>query len=450
MNKDSKKVSSQQRRILFTHLCTFVVVFSLVGIFMIFLINIFFFRGVYRELRLFREAVETNIVEYESDDEILVSVGPRTNPRISLILYLKDGKIYDFDRDLLNYLIADDDFHANPDVETQQVLTALENSLFQYRPNNQEFHLEKVYLQSDYYFYTVTFTLNNPNAPDIGACKLLLMVNGEVSSRNTMVRIFLFGALMMFIFAFLASVMLSRLSIRPLKTALDKQLLFVSDASHELRTPLAIVRNRLENILTKSNKTVYDVSDDIAISLKEITRLSKLTNDLLLLAQSDNEALEMKYEDFDIYELIQDVALPFSEMAEIENKNFLITGESAIINADRSKMSQLLIILLDNALKYTTEKEEIAIHLQQNNNEFLIEISDTGQGIDEETKQHLFERFYRADKARSRETGGNGLGLSIAKTIINLHRGNITVEDNTPKGTKFTIELPKSRKLEKK
>jgi two-component system sensor histidine kinase CiaH len=456
MNKDSTKFSSQQRRILFTHFFTFVIVFSLVGIFMTALINIFFFRGVYRELRRFRETVEINIVELEDDEEKLVSVGPRTNPRISIILYREDGEIYAFDRNLLNYLIADldngigDGFQTDPDSENLQVLSALEHSIFQYRPTSQEFHLEKVYFQSDYYFYTLTFSLDNPNAPDVQACKLLMMVNGEVSSRNAVVRIFIFGAMMMFIFAFLASLMLSRLSIRPLKTALDKQLLFVSDASHELRTPLAIVRNRLENILTKSNKTVYDVSDDIAISLKEITRLSKLTNDLLLLAQSDNEALELKYEEFDLYDLIRDVALPFSEMADIDNKNFLIDGESVIVNADRSKISQVLIILLDNALKYTAEKDGIAIHLSQTNSECLIEVQDTGQGIDDENKKHLFERFYRADKARSRETGGNGLGLSIAQTIVSLHRGRINVSDNTPRGTKFTIELPKNRKLEKK
>ena len=210
------------------------------------------------------------------------------------------------------------------------------------------------------------------------------------------------------------------------------------------------MRNRLENILTKSNKTVYEVSDDIAVSLKEITRLSKLTSDLLTLAHSDNERLQLKMDEFDLLELIKDVAVPFSEMAEIQNKNFLVAGEKCVISADKEKISQLLIILFDNALKYTAEKEDIEISLTQNGNEVHLDIADTGVGIADEVKPFVFERFFRADKARSRETGGNGLGLSIAKTIVQLHRGNIFLADNSPSGTKFTVILPKNRKLEKK
>jgi two-component system sensor histidine kinase CiaH len=223
----------------------------------------------------------------------------------------------------------------------------------------------------------------------------------------------------------------------------------VSNASHELRTPLAIVQNRLENILAKSNKTVYEVSSDIAISLKEISRLSKLTNDLLLLAKSDNEALEINYEEFNLYKLIEDVSTPFAEMAEIDNKNFILEGEDIVVNADRSKIAQVLIILLDNALNYTQSGESITIEISQMNNDVLIKVKDTGVGIDNLTKKHLFERFYRADKARRRETGGNGLGLSIAQTIMKLHNGRIIVSDNYPKGSYFIVQFPKNLILKK-
>ena len=240
------------------------------------------------------------------------------------------------------------------------------------------------------------------------------------------------------------------MSIKPVKAALEKQLSFVSDASHELRTPLAIVRNRLENILTKSNRTVYEVSDDIAVSLKEITRLSKLTNDLLILSRGDSETMQLKIEEFDLLETARTVAIPFSEMAEIQKKKFTVSGENAKVLADKVMMSQLLIILLDNALKYTAEGEEVGIRVRQNGGDVQLEVIDTGTGIPDDVKPHVFERFFRADKARSRDTGGYGLGLAIAKVIAQSHRGSISLTDNHPKGTKITVTFPKTKKLEKK
>ncbi len=450
-----QKINRQHLRSLLTHFFTFVIVFALLGVFMTALINVFFFRSVYTELHDFKVMVENNLREVEVDGKEQISISPRGNARISIILYQDDGEIYAFDRELLSYLLTDineyhlDDFQKNEDLESQEILEALNHKIFHYDSLYQEFRLEKISLENDYHFQTLVFAVDNPNAPSVQACKLFIMVNGEVGSRNAMLRIYLFSALMMFVFAFFASLMLTRMNLKPLRTALNKQLLFVSNASHELRTPLAIVQNRLENILAKSNKTVYEVSSDIAISLKEISRLSKLTNDLLLLAKSDNEALEINYEEFNLYKLIEDVSTPFAEMAEIDNKNFILEGEDIVVNADRSKIAQVLIILLDNALNYTQSGESITIEISQMNNDVLIKVKDTGVGIDNLTKKHLFERFYRADKARRRETGGNGLGLSIAQTIMKLHNGRIIVSDNYPKGSYFIVQFPKNLILKK-
>ena len=104
-----------------------------------------------------------------------------------------------------------------------------------------------------------------------------------------------------------------------------------------------------------------------------------------------------------------------------------------------------MIIILDNALKYTNEGDEIIISLRNGMFDAIIEVADTGIGITEETKEKIFERFYREDKARSRQTGGNGLGLSIAKTIVTDMKGKISVDHNSPKGTKFTITFPKTK-----
>jgi two-component system sensor histidine kinase CiaH len=454
MKNDKKKVRHQEKRIILTHFLTFVLLFMILGIFIIGLINMFFFRGVNRELREFKNAVIENIEEYEIEGRNFVSISPRINARVFVILYQEDGKVYAFDRNILNFVISDlkeeysGGFHNNPNIEEEEILAALNHEIFKYRSHFEVNH-ERINDKEVYHFQTLSFPLTNNDAPNVKSCKLILMINGEIESRNLVLKVYILSSLLMFIFAFIASLYLSRMALKPVRSALDKQLVFVSDASHELRTPLAIVRNRLENILAKSNRTVYEVSDDIAISLKEITRLSKLTNDLLTLAHSDNEALKLKTEEFDLMELAKDVVIPFSEMAEIQNKNFVITGEKAIMTADKEKISQLLIILLDNALKYTVEKEEVRILIKQTGNDIYLSVTDTGVGIDDEMKPYVFERFYRADKARSRETGGNGLGLSIAKTIVKLHRGQISLNDNTPKGTKITIVFPKSRNLKK-
>ncbi len=450
MKNDKKKVRHQQNRIILIHFLSFVLFFIILGFFIFGLVHIFFFKEVNKELFEFKDTLEENIVEYESEGKRYVSINPRLNARIFVILYQEDGTVFAFDRNLLNFLGKHlEGFHNNPEIKDEDISENLKHDIFQYNPG-MIFNLEKVSDKEVYHFQTFSFALDREAAPSVKACKLLIMVNGELESRNLVIRVYFLASFLMFIFAFVASLLLSKMSIKPIKAALDKQLVFVSDASHELRTPLAIVRNRLENILTKSNKTVYEVSDDIAVSLKEITRLSKLTSDLLTLAHSDNERLQLKMDEFDLLELIKDVAVPFSEMAEIQNKNFLVAGEKCVISADKEKISQLLIILFDNALKYTAEKEDIEISLTQNGNEVHLDIADTGVGIADEVKPFVFERFFRADKARSRETGGNGLGLSIAKTIVQLHRGNIFLADNSPSGTKFTVILPKNRKLEKK
>ena len=116
---------------------------------------------------------------------------------------------------------------------------------------------------------------------------------------------------------------------------------------------------------------------------------------------------------------------------------------------DKDKLKQIMIIHIDNALKYTEDGDDITISLTQTNSDFTITVADTGIGINEYTKEHIFERFYREDKARSRETGGNGLGLSIAYTLVNLQRGKISVDHNSPTGTKFTIVFPRVKAIKK-
>ena len=277
--------------------------------------------------------------------------------------------------------------------------------------------------------------------------KIYINIDGEVNARNAIIQVYIICALFLFISSIFASYFLSRRSMKPIVRALEKQTAFVSDASHELRTPLSIIQSKIENVLTHPEKTVYDVSEDLAISLKELSRLTKLTSDLLMLARSDHETVTLNLELAHLDELIVQSVEPFSELAIIHNKTFHIQTESIQARVDKNKFNQILIILLDNALLYTKEGDQIDVVLSQTNSDILVQVKDTGIGISEESKLHIFERFYRADQARNSDISGNGLGLSIAKALVKLHKGKIWVEDNQPQGTVMIFTIPKSKSV---
>lgn len=297
----------------------------------------------------------------------------------------------------------------------------------------------------NYDFIVYTIPLSNPNSTlsSLKYAQLFVNIDGEVNARSQLVQIYFTAIVIIMFMSIVTSYWLSRRSIKPIAEVLDKQLLFVSDASHELRMPLAIVRSKLENILTQSDKTVYDVSENIAIALSEVARLSKLTSELLTIAKSDNQTMELNMTEFDFNDLVNRVVEPFKEIAMVQEKKFEVKSESIPFFGDVQKIEQLLIILLDNAIRYTNEKDSISLITYETIDDVFCEIKDTGIGVTPQVKKNMFERFYRGDKARSQQTGGNGLGLSIAKNIVEAHQGRIWVEDNKPKGTILKMRLPK-------
>ena len=160
------------------------------------------------------------------------------------------------------------------------------------------------------------------------------------------------------------------------------------------------------------------------------------------LARSDSNKYELNREKCNIDELIKDVVKPYKEYADLENKKInLDLKYNKIIKIDKNKISELLIILLDNAIKYTTKNDSITIKTYNKDGKCNIEIQDTGIGISDKGLKRVFDRFYREDKARSRETGGTGLGLSIAHIIVKKHRGTIKAMHNNPKGTIILVKL---------
>ena len=163
----------------------------------------------------------------------------------------------------------------------------------------------------------------------------------------------------------------------------------------------------------------------------------------MLLARADSNKIQLSKNSINIDTFIKEVTTPYIEFAEVQEKTMsLDLNYKNNIFIDSSRIHELMVILLDNAIKYTKAGDSIKVKTYEKDGKCLIEVSDTGIGISDEGKKHIFDRFYRDDKARSRETGGTGLGLSIAYFIVNSHGGTINVEDNNPNGSIFRIKLP--------
>ena len=170
-----------------------------------------------------------------------------------------------------------------------------------------------------------------------------------------------------------------------------------------------------------------------------------MVKDLLQLSRADNKKMNLQKESINIDDYIKEIVSPYMEVAELEEKSIILNlNYKADVKVDTNKIYQLMIILLDNAIKYTETNDKIEICTYQKDNKCVIEVKDTGIGVSEEGLKRIFERFYREDAARNRETGGSGLGLSIANMIVSAHNGTIKVSHNNPKGTVFTIRLPKN------
>lgn len=256
-------------------------------------------------------------------------------------------------------------------------------------------------------------------------------------------RILIMTMIFFWILSLILSYLLSWFNMQPLLKAWQKQQEFVANAAHELRTPLTVIQSKLEFLLTKPNEKIIDQTEPIALSLSETRRLSSLTRDLLLLARSDSNMTQIQREATPMHDFLAGVIAPYSEIAASQEKAFEADIQlDRTLWLDQKQIHQLIVILLDNALKYTPAHESIRFVARQNNNHWQLIVADTGRGIAPENREHIFERFYREDKAHSRAIGGNGLGLAIAKRIIDNHQGTVKVVDNQPKGTQFVVTFP--------
>jgi len=225
---------------------------------------------------------------------------------------------------------------------------------------------------------------------------------------------------------------------------------FTADASHELRTPLTVIRGNLELLLQSRPMADRELGSPeakeiVAQTLEETEQLSKIVGQLLELAQMDSGEITLERETFDLAELTQTTAEQMSLLAEDKGIQLQTEPMSPLtFSGDRYRIKQVLLNLIDNAIKYCPSGSEIWLGLSRNAGNIVIEVRDNGPGIPGDALTHLYDRFYRIDKARSRELGGTGLGLSICKSICEAHGGGIELESQIRKGSTFRVVLPGS------
>ena len=218
---------------------------------------------------------------------------------------------------------------------------------------------------------------------------------------------------------------------------------FVSNVSHELKTPITSMKVLAESVTQNEAATVDDYKEFMVDIVDEIDRETKIINDLLTLVRTDSKQYEMNFDEADINEMIETIVKTVKPLANQRAIKLSYDSFREVkARVDAVKLSLAISNLIENAVKYNVDNGWISVSLNADKEYFYIKVADSGVGIPEDAKDRVFDRFYRVDKARSRDTGGTGLGLSITRSIVNAHKGTIKLYSESGKGTTFTVKIP--------
>jgi two-component system, OmpR family, phosphate regulon sensor histidine kinase PhoR len=221
---------------------------------------------------------------------------------------------------------------------------------------------------------------------------------------------------------------------------------FVANVSHELKTPLTSIVGFTETLIDGASSDPDTCREFLQIIYKEGLRLQRLVTDLLDLSKIESKQLQMKMEHVSVRMLVQDVVKTMEEQIQSKGLQLVTYVEPLMVKVDTDCIRQVLVNLLANAMNYTPTGGEVTLTVASEPNHWLLQVTDTGIGIPENDQPRIFERFYRVDKARSRDSGGTGLGLAIVKHLVELHQGEIEVVSIVGEGSTFTIRFPYSIK----
>jgi len=254
----------------------------------------------------------------------------------------------------------------------------------------------------------------------------LLMVNGVV-----------------LLFSAGAGYFLAGRTLTPIGTAMEKQKRFVADASHEFRTPLTALKTSMEVALRNKRLSLSEAKKVIKSNLKDVDGLQSLGGNLLNLTNLQSNGQNLVFKDIDIAQVFKNAHRKILPLAKEKNIEIKTKVKKQNIQANREGLEEMMLIFLDNAVKYSLPKGKVMVRTKTDKKYLILEIKDMGIGITKKDIPYIFDRFYRADQSRSKESvPGYGLGLSLAKRIIEIHKGSVAVSSALDKGTTFTIRLP--------
>lgn len=254
----------------------------------------------------------------------------------------------------------------------------------------------------------------------------LLMINGVILIISAVAGYFLAGK-----------------TLRPIEKAMEEQKRFVADASHELRTPLTALKTSMEVALRDKKIALIQAKKVIESNLEDVNGLQALSDNLLRLTNYQTNGQSLVFENIDIAHVVKRACQKILPLAKKKNIDIKIKVKKQTILANKESLEQMILIFLDNAVKYTLKKGKVAVSIRVDKKRLTIEVKDTGIGIAKKDIPHIFDRFYRVEESRSKsKVAGFGLGLSLAKKIIEIHKGSVKVSSIVGKGTTFTIKLP--------
>nr|WP_314516184.1 HAMP domain-containing sensor histidine kinase [uncultured Peptostreptococcus sp.] len=282
--------------------------------------------------------------------------------------------------------------------------------------------------------------------------KIMRNIDSEILSLGNMVTLLILVDILSLLLVYVIARYLSSKALKPIEISWNNQVKFVQDASHELRTPVAIIQSKLESLLKQPDVTIEDEAETIAVAMRETRQLKKMINELLSLTKEES-IVKLNIGRVDLEDLFKETFESYLEIADYQEKsfNYQIKMKNKIIYTDKTKLNQLIRILVDNAFKYTEAGDKISITASDKGRDrVLILVEDTGIGISDKDQKRIFERFFRSDSVRATEVEGSGIGLSIAKLIVTTLYGNIRVQSKLGQGTSFSIDLPKGKPIKQK
>ncbi len=295
------------------------------------------------------------------------------------------------------------------------------------------------FTSGDYTFRGIKFQFNDLKI------SLIINVDSEIQSVNQLMSSIVLSLIILIIVALILSHYLSSKIMKPVKEAYDKQVFFVQDASHEMRTPLAVIRGKLELLANKWGDTIGNNFEHISKMMSEIRGLEKLNSDLLLLSKEDVDG-SVNITEFLLGDFINDVSEFYVDLAEIQEKSFKVIKSvkpDIKVNWDYNKVKRMIIILIENAFKYTKDNGLIELLFEDVGKNIKVTVKDNGIGIKEEDQERIFDRFFRSADVRVKSISGSGIGLSLLKSIAKTLDIKVKLTSKVAEGTEFNLIIPK-------